>query len=216
METQISWLTLHRWDAPTEPASYTMNPIICLIAQGVKQVVLGEKNFVYDAAHFLVSSVDLPIVANIIEATPHKPYLGVILELDLKKISQLIVDGGLPMAHSGTAHKGMAVGRLCRPLIIAFQRLMDLLDEQENIPVLAPLIKREIFFRLLKTEQGPRLQQITASGSHSHQISKAVTWLKNNYTRHLRVEDMAASAGMSKSAFHNHFKEVTSMTPLQL
>jgi transcriptional regulator GlxA family with amidase domain len=109
----------------------------------------------------------------------------------------------------------MAVGQLTLPLLGAFQRLMDLLGEDENITILAPLIKREIFFRLLTTDQGPRLQQITASGSHSHQISQAIDWLKNNYTSPLRVKELAADAGMSKSAFHNHFKVMTSMTPLQ-
>jgi transcriptional regulator GlxA family with amidase domain len=92
---------------------------------------------------------------------------------------------------------------------------MDLLDENANIKILAPLVQREIFFRLLTTDQGPRLQQIVASGSHSHQISRAIDWLKNNYSRPLRVNELAAYIGMSKSAFHSHFQEMTSMTPLQ-
>ena len=215
MDTAIPGLVLHRWESPTEPTSYTLNASICLIAQGVKRVLLGEEDYVYDAAHFLISSVDLPVVANIIEATREKPYLGVVLDLDLREISQLIVDSGLPLNRSRQAQKGMAVGKLSLPLLNTFQRLMDLLDEHENINILAPLIKREIFFRLLTTDQGPRLQQIVASGSHSHQISKAIDWLKHNYTRPLRINDLAAHAGMSKSAFHNQFKTMTSMTPLQ-
>jgi AraC-like DNA-binding protein len=178
-------------------------------------VLLGEETYVYDASRFLISSVDLPVVANILEASEKKPYLGLVLELDLQEISQLIVDSGLPLNRSRQARKGMAVGQLTLPLLGAFQRLMDLLGEDENITILAPLIKREIFFRLLTTDQGPRLQQITASGSHSHQISQAIDWLKNNYTSPLRVKELAADAGMSKSAFHNHFKVMTSMTPLQ-
>jgi transcriptional regulator GlxA family with amidase domain len=154
-------------------------------------------------------------VANIIEASTEKPYLGLILEIDLKEISQLTVDSGLPVGRSGQSQKGMAVGQLSLPLLETFQRLIDLLEEEENIKILAPLIKREIFFRLLRSDQGPRLQQIAASGSHSHQISKAISWLKNNYTHPLRVNELAASAGMSKSAFNNHFKVMTSMTPLQ-
>ncbi len=215
MDTKIPGLRLSRWTTPTEPTSYTLNSSICLIAQGVKQVVLGEENYLYDATRFLISSVDLPVVANIVEATPEKPYLGLILELDLKEISQLIVDSGLPVTRSGLSRKGMAVSQLSLPLMGAFQRLMDLLEEKENIRVLAPLVKREIFFRLLTSDQGPRLQQITASGGHSHQISRAITWLKSNYASPLRIKDLAADAGMSKSAFHSHFKAVTSMTPLQ-
>ena len=215
VNTQIPGLQLNRWPMPTEPTSYTHASSICLIAQGAKRVLLGEETYVYDASRFLISSVDLPVVANILEASEKKPYLGLVLELDLQEISQLIVDSGIPLNRSPQARKGMAVGQLTLPLLGAFQRLMDLLGENENITILAPLIKREIFFRLLTTDQGPRLQQITASGSHSHQISQAIDWLKNNYTSPLRVKELAADAGMSKSAFHNHFKVMTSMTPLQ-
>lgn len=215
VETEIPGLRLSRWATPTEPTSYTLESSICLIAQGVKRVLLGEEAYVYDATRFLITSVDLPVVANIIEASSEKPYLGLILELDLKEISQLTVDSGLPLRRSGQAEKGMAVGQLSLPLLGAFQRLMELLDEGENIKILAPLVKREIFFRLMTTDLGPRLQQIAASGSHSHQISRAINWLKKNYTSPLRVNDLAANAGMSKSAFHNHFKVITSMTPLQ-
>jgi AraC-like DNA-binding protein len=215
IDTAIPGLRLSRWETPTEPTSYTLNASICLIAQGAKQVMLGEEVYVYDATRYLISSVDLPVVANIIEATREKPYLGVILELELQEISHLIVDSGLPMNRSHQAQKGMAVGQLSLSLLNAFQRLMDLLHENENIQILAPLVKREIFFRLLTTDQGPRLQQIVASGSHSHQVSRAIDWLKNNYTHPLRVNELASYTGMSKSAFHNHFREMTSMTPLQ-
>ena len=215
MDTEIPGLQLNRWPTPTEPTSYTHASSICLIAQGRKRVLLGEEIYVYDATRFLISSVDLPVVANIIEASDEKPYLGLVLELDLQEISQLIVDSGLPLDHSRQAQKGMAVGQLTFPLLGAFQRLMDLLGERENIKILAPLVKREIFFRLLATDQRPRLQQIAASGSHSHQISRTIDWLKKHYKSPLRVKELAADAGMSKSAFHNHFKVMTSMTPLQ-
>jgi AraC-like DNA-binding protein len=215
MDTEIPGLRLSRWTTPTQPASYTLESSLCLIAQGSKRVILGEETYTYDASRFLVSSVDLPVVANIIEATSEKPYLGLILELDLQEISQIIIDSNIVINSPRQAQKGMAVGQLSLPLIIAFHRLVDLLDEKENIKILAPLIKREIFFRLLSSDQGPLIQQITASGSHSHQISKAIDWLKNNYTRPLSVNELAANAGMSKSAFHNHFKMMTSMTPLQ-
>ncbi|NDY73168.1 AraC family transcriptional regulator [Desulfobacter hydrogenophilus] len=214
-DAKVPGLRFSRWTTPTEPTSYTLESSICLIAQGSKRVLLGEDAYVYDATRFLITSVDLPVVANIIEASTEKPYLGLVLEIDLKEISQLTVDSGLPVSRSGQAQKGMAVGRLSLPLLETFQRLIDLLDEEENIKILAPLIKREIFFRLLTSDQGPRLQQIAASGSHSHQISRAITWLKNNYTRPLSVNELAASAGMSRSAFHSHFKVMTSMTPLQ-
>ena len=123
MDTAIPGLRLSRWATPTEPTSYTLKSSICLIAQGAKRVLLGEETFVYDAASFLISSVDLPVVANIIEASNEKTYLGLILELDLREISQLIVDSGLPLNRSRQAQKGIAVGQLSLPLFSAFQRL---------------------------------------------------------------------------------------------
>ncbi|MFZ6042883.1 AraC family transcriptional regulator N-terminal domain-containing protein [Vibrio natriegens] len=214
-DTEIPGLRLSRWTTPTPPTSYTHNPSICLIAQGKKRVFLGDDSFTYDANHFLISSVDLPITANIMEASEDEPYLGLIMELDLQEISQLIVDSEFSFKTSKEAQKGIAVGELSGSLQDAFIRLMTLLDEPDNIKILAPIIKREIFYRLLMTEQGARLNQIVTTGSHSHQIAKAIDWLKNNFVKPLSVGDLAAYSGMSKSAFYTHFRSMTSMTPLQ-
>lgn len=214
-ETDISGLRLSRWTHPTPPTSYTHNPSICLIAQGKKQVLLAGDSYVYDSNHFLISSVNLPITANIMEASEEEPYLGLILELDLQEISQLIVDSEFTFDHSNQAQKGIAVGTLSDSLLDAFVRLMTLLDEPDSIKILAPVIKREIFYRLLMSEQGMRLNQIVTTGSHSHQISKAIDWLKNNFVKPLSVGDLASYSGMSKSAFYTHFRSMTSMTPLQ-
>ncbi|WP_273980977.1 AraC family transcriptional regulator [Vibrio parahaemolyticus] len=214
-DTPISGLRFSRWTTPTPPTSYTHNPSICLIAQGRKRVLLGEESFIYDANHFLISSVDLPIIANIIEASEEQPYLGLIVELDLTEISQLIIDSELAFTQSKEAQKGIAVGELSESLLGAFVRLAELLDEGQNIKILAPIIKREIFYRLLMSEQGTRLHQIVTAGSHSHQIAKAIDWLKNNFVKPLSVGDLASYAGMSKSSFYTHFRSMTSMTPLQ-
>ncbi|EGR1585079.1 AraC family transcriptional regulator [Vibrio parahaemolyticus] len=214
-DTPISGLRFSRWTTPTPPTSYTHNPSICLIAQGRKRVLLGEESFIYDANHFLISSIDLPIIANIIEASEEQPYLGLIMELDLTEISQLIVDGELAFIQSKEAQKGIAVGELSESLLDAFVRLAELLDEGQNIKILAPIIKREIFYRLLMSEQGTRLHQIVTAGSHSHQIAKAIDWLKNNFVKPLSVGDLASYTGMSKSSFYTHFRSMTSMTPLQ-
>ncbi|ENQ8053430.1 AraC family transcriptional regulator [Vibrio parahaemolyticus] len=214
-DTPISGLRFSRWTTPTPPTSYTHNPSICLIAQGRKRVLLGEESFIYDANHFLISSVDLPIIANIIEASEEQPYLGLIMELDLTEISQLIVDSELAFTQSKEAQKGIAVGELSESLLDAFVRLAELLDEGQSIKILAPIIKREIFYRLLMSEQGTRLHQIVTAGSHSHQIAKAIDWLKNNFVKPLSVGDLASYTGMSKSSFYTHFRSMTSMTPLQ-
>ncbi|HGS5804447.1 TPA: AraC family transcriptional regulator N-terminal domain-containing protein [Vibrio parahaemolyticus] len=214
-DTPISGLRFSRWTTPTPPTSYTHNPSICLIAQGRKRVLLGEESFIYDANHFLISSVDLPIIANIIEASEELPYLGLIMELDLTEISQLIVDSELAFTQAKEAQKGIAVGELSESLLDAFVRLAELLDEGQNIKILAPIIKREIFYRLLMSGQGTRLHQIVTAGSHSHQIAKAIDWLKNNFVKPLSVGDLASFTGMSKSSFYTHFRSMTSMTPLQ-
>jgi AraC-like DNA-binding protein len=213
--TAIPSLTLHRWETPTEPTSYTLPPSLCLIAQGSKRVVLGEDVYVYDADHFLVTSVGLPVVAQIIEASSEKPYLGLTLELDLRTIAQLMVDSNQPLPRTLQPGRAMAVSEVPLPLLNAFQRLIDLLDESEVIPVLAPLIEREIFYRLLVGDQGPRLRQITTAGSHSHQIARAIDWLKDNFKEPLRVDDLAAQSGMSNSSFHHYFRSLTGMSPLQ-
>ncbi|MCG6267515.1 AraC family transcriptional regulator [Vibrio furnissii] len=214
-DTEIPGVRLSHWNTPTPPTSYTHKSSICLIAQGKKRVLLGEESFVYDANHFLISSVDLPIIANIIEATEETPYLGLVMEIDLHEISQLIVESELAFPHSKEAQKGIAVGELSEPLLDAFVRLMALQDDPASINILAPVIKREIFYRLLTSEQGARLNQIVTAGSHSHQISKAIDWLKHNFVKPLSVSELASYTGMSKSAFYTHFRTMTSMTPLQ-
>lgn len=215
LTTAIPSLTLHRWETPTEPTSYTLPPSLCLIAQGSKRVILGEDVYVYDANHFLVTSVDLPVVAQIIEASREKPYLGLTLELDLRTLAQLMVDSSPSLPHPPRTGRAMAVSELPLPLFNAFQRLIDLLDEPEDVPILAPFVQREIFYRLLVGEQGPRLRQIVTAGSHSHQIARAIDWLKDNFKEPLRVDNLAAYIGMSTSSFHHHFRLLTGMSPLQ-
>lgn len=214
-ETAIPGVHLSHWRSPTSPTSYTHKSSICLIAQGKKRVLLGEESFVYDANHFLISSVDLPIIANIMEASEDSPYLGLVMELDLQEISQLITEAELSFNSSNEAQKGIAVGELSEPLLNAFIRLMALQDDPASIKILAPVIKREIFYRLLTSEQGARLNQIVTAGSHSHQVAKAIDWLKSNFVKPLSVGELASYTGMSKSSFYTHFRAMTSMTPLQ-
>ena len=213
--TTVPALSLIRFDAPTQTTSYMHEPSICLIAQGAKRVLLGEETYAYDAQHFLLASVDLPIVAQITEASPETPYLGLKLKLDPREIAQLMADSSLPPPRAQQESRGMAVGELSEFLLCAFLRLLDLLDEPENIPILAPLIQREILYRLLVGEQGPRLRQIGAAGCRSHQIARAIDWLKANFSQPLRIDDLATRVRMSTSAFHHHFRSLTAMSPLQ-
>ena len=211
----IPSLSLHRRDEPSPPTTILYEPRICLIAQGAKRVWLGDDSYVYDAQHYLITSVDLPTVVQIIMASREKPYLGLVLKLDQREISQLIVDSHLPPPRPQPSSRAMATGQVTLPLLAAFQRLIDLLSEPEDIPVLAPVIQREISYRLLVGDQGARLRQMASVGSQSHQIALAIHWLKDNFTRPLHIDDLAGQVHMSTSTFHHHFRAVTAMSPLQ-
>ena len=213
--TAIPNLMLSRRNEPTQPTSGMYEPSICLIAQGAKRVLLGDDMYVYDDRHFLITSVDLPTVVHIIKASGEKPFLGLLLKLDRREISQLMVDSSLPPPHPQQSSRGMAIGDVTPPLINAFQRLIDLLDEPKDIPILAPIIQREIFYRLLVGDQGVRLRQMSSAGSQSQQIASAIEWLKGNFAQPLRIDDLAMQANMSASTFHHHFRILTAMSPLQ-
>lgn len=213
--TAVAGLSLFRRDEPTGPISGMYEPGICMAVQGVKRVILGEDTFVYDAHHYLITSVHLPTIVQIIEASPEKPYLGLRLKFDLREISQLMVDSNLPQPRPQQSSRGMATGEMTLSLIRAFQRLIDLLAETQDIPILAPNIQREIIYRLLVSDQGERLRQIASAGSQSQQIARAIEWLKGNYTEPLSIDDLAAQANMSNSTFHHHFRSMTALSPLQ-
>lgn len=215
LHTAIPGLKLYQWDAPTEKTSYMLQPSICLIGQGRKRVILGEGSYEYDAEHFLITSVELPVISHVIEASHDKPFLGLTLDLDLQTVAQLILSSEMPSPRVPQDRLGISVSKVSEPLLDAFVRLIDLLKNPRDIPVLAPLIKQEIAYRLLMGEQGPRLRQITSSENHSYQIARAIDWLKNNFQRTLRVEELAEIAGLSASAFHKHFRAMTTMSPLQ-
>ncbi len=213
--TAIPSLSLFRRDEPTEPISGMYEPSICLMAQGAKRVLLGEETFVYDAHHYLITSVHLPTVVQITRASRERPCLGLVLKLDLREMSQLMADSNLPLPRSQQSSRGMATGEVTLPLLAAFQRLIDLLAEPQDIPILAPVIQREIIYRVLVGDQGARLRQIASAGSQSHQIARAIDWLKGNFARPLRIDDLAAQARMSSSTFHHHFRSMTALSPLQ-
>lgn len=215
LETIIPGLGLRKYEAPTEPASYMHEPSVCLVAQGAKSVVLGDEEYIYDANHYLITSVRLPVLTHITEASKETPLLGLVLKLDLRIVAQLMVDNDLPVNRIKKSSRGVAVSEVSFPLLEAFVRLLDLLDEPTDIPILAPLLTKEILYRLLIGDQGGRLCQIAMTGSHGHQIARAIDWLKTNYTKQLRVDDLASNTGMSTSTFHHHFRTMTAMSPLQ-
>ena len=206
-------LSLFRADRPTMPIPTVYEASLCLIAQGAKRVSNGEYNLVYDAAHYLLVSVDLPLTGHIIEARPDQPYLCCKIDLDLQALADLIIaEGGRPRP---AAFPVLAVYPSDPDLVDAACRLVNLLEQPESIPMLAPLIEREILYRLLTGPHGPTLRHLAAADSHLNQVSRAIAQIRRNFRGRLRVREIAAAAGMSESSLHEHFKAVTRMTPLE-
>lgn len=213
--TPIPDLRLVRQSAPLKPTSVMYEPCVCVAVQGNKRVLLGTESFTYAPGNFLITSMNLPTVAQIPKATRETPFLGLVIKLDPREISQLMVDGSLPPPRAREGDRAMACGTMTPPLLAALRRFVGLLAEPQDIAVLAPGIRREIVYRLLTSDQGHRLRQVALAGSHGHQISQAVERLKSRYAEALSVEELAASVHMSPSAFHHHFRVMTAMSPLQ-
>ena len=206
---------LARSSQPTEMTHSVFTPAFCVIAQGSKQVLLGEEVFRYDPGHYLISTVDLPIVSQVVEASTEQPYLSFRLSLDASLVASVMMESGIEIKKDDASVKAMDVSSINADLLDAIVRLVRLLDTPEEIQALAPLIIREIVYRLLKGEQGSRLGDLLASGGDARRISKAIGSLRENFDQPLRIEDIARELGMSVSGFHHHFKSVTAMSPLQ-
>jgi AraC-like DNA-binding protein len=176
---------------------------------------LGGETYVYDQTHFLVTSVDLPVMSQVTGATKETPYLCLCFKIDLRRLSELMTEAESAERETIPEGRGIFVGQLSAPLLDAALRLVHLLETPQDIPVLAPLIEREILYRLLQSDQGMRLRHIARRESQSHQIAKAIDWLKMNYAKPLRIEELARRVSMSPSSLHHHFKAITAMSPLQ-
>jgi len=215
VETSIPGLTLYRISEPTPPKSVMYEPRICVVVQGAKRALLGDETYVYDARHFLITSVDLPTIVQVVKASREKPCLGLMLRLDQREMAQLMLDSHLPTPRTQMSSLGMASGEITLPLLTAFQRLIDLLADPTDIPILAPIIRREIYYRLLVGDQGARLRQMASAGSQSNQIAQAIDWLKGNFSKPMQIDDLSRQVHMSTSTFHHHFRALTAMSPLQ-
>lgn len=213
--TAIPRLTLARVSAPTEPAHAVHLPAVCFIAQGRKRVMLGGEPFDYDAAHHLVVSLDLPISGQILEASTDAPYLSFRLDFDPGDIAAMLLEMEAPPPATQRPARGVFVSRTQPALLDAALRLLQLLATPEDIPTLAPLAAREILYRLLKSEEGWRLSQLAGGDGQARRIARAIGWLKANYDKPLRIEEVAREVHMSTSSLHHHFKAATALSPLQ-
>lgn len=195
------------------PSVYT--PSLCVIVQGKKRALLHDEIYQYQPSEYLLASVDLPVIGQVIEASQDKPYLCLQIELDLHQLAELIVQTGFSVKNNLTSQRGIFVGNMDAALNDGVLRLVRLLEAPKDIPLLAPMIKREIYYRLLNGQYGQVIAQMTQSGSHMQRISAAIQILKVDYNKPIKIEDLANQVGMSVSSFHSHFKAVTAMSPLQ-
>jgi AraC-like DNA-binding protein len=213
--TEIPGLTLHRRTAPTAPCSMTYEPGVTVIAQGRKRVDLGRTTFLYGESRYLLTSVDLPIVSQIIEASEEAPCLAMSLKLEMPVIRELLSQEEIQVAEAPSDSPAMATGEATVEFLDACCRLMDLLDTPRDIPFLGGLIQREIVYRILRGPEGARLRAIATLGDQSHRTAKAIAWIRANYAKPLRVENLAQVASMGVSTLHHNFRALTAMSPLQ-
>ena len=214
-QTGIPRVCLYRASRVTEPIHSVYEPSLCIVAQGRKQSMVGDKVYVYDDAKYLVISVDVPIINQLVDATPERPFLCLRFNLDPGAIAALMIERNI--SHADHEHPGPAlvISNLTLELIDASVRMLRLLDTPSDIPALAPLIEGEILYRLLKGEQTAKLGHIAFAESKLQQVNRAIAWIKRNFREPFSIDAAAAEARMSPSALHLHFKAVTTYSPLQ-
>lgn len=213
--TAIPALFFTRLSNAVGPKHGVYNPSLCIIVQGAKEVLLGKERFTYSPADYLIASVNLPVTAQVVEASPTHPYLAFKLEFKPSEILEVLRHSQLEVDQKEKAKRGMYVNPIDSFMLDAVIRLVRLLDNPKDIPVLAPLFKKEILYRVLQGPHGAALKQMTIEGSSSLQIGDVVEHIMKNYDSSFRIEDLAEIANMSVSSFHRHFKEVTAMSPIQ-
>ncbi len=213
--TAISSLIISRHSQPHTFAPVLAQPALCIMAQGRKQVRLVDEVFDYDPLNYLVVSVSMPLSGQIVDVSPEAPILALRLDIDPAEITALIADAGPLGVPTRPAGRGLYVEQLDQPMLDAVLRLARLLDTPKDIAMLAPLIRREILYRLLRSPQGHRLYEIAIANSQSHRISQAIKWLNGNYEQPLRIDELAREVNLSVSTLHHRFKAMTAMSPLQ-
>jgi AraC-like DNA-binding protein len=193
----------------------TYHPGVIVVAQGSKQVNLGRTSFIYDASRFVVTAVDLPIVSWVAEATEEVPCLALSIKLDMSMVRELLSREEIHVAEAPSDSPAMSIGETTPEFLNACSRLVDLLNNPQDIPFLSGLIQREIIYRVLRGRVGARLRAVATLGDQSHRTAKAIAWIAANYAKPLRVEDLAQVASMGVSTLHHHFRMLTAMSPLQ-
>ncbi|MDD7998497.1 Transcriptional regulator, AraC family [Kosakonia radicincitans] len=213
--TAVEGLELFRRNEPASPVSCLVPPSVVLVVDGAKIMWIGGEPYKYDVEKFLITSLDLPASSEVLKASSSRPCVGIAYQLDQRVLIELIAQGGLPPAKKRDIGAGVGIGTVTDVLLEPFCRLLSLLDEPEAIPVLGPLIQREIHYRLLMSDQSDHLRQIAAVDGNGYRIGKAIDWLKTNIASPLRIEELASRVQMSTPSFHHHFRQLAGMSPLR-
>lgn len=213
--TAISGLSLFRHTAPSACHPAMCEPSLSVFVQGRKLINLGGTEYLFDGSSFLVSSIDVPIQSQILQASEAEPFLSMRLRLDMTAVQEVLSREDLPEPERSPQQRGLAVGETTAGLLAASCRLLELLEAPEDIPFLAPLIQREIAYRILRTPQGGRLRAIATRGDLSNRTARAIAWLRANYAKPLHMEELAGVARMGVSTLHHQFRALTAMSPLQ-
>jgi len=213
--TAVPGLLLARRCATTECYSAAYEPELVVFAQGEKRITVGGTTHVCDGSNFLLTSIDLPVVGQFTKASESEPFLALVLKLEMPVVREILSQEEFLVPEVAFGARGMVVGKTPVALLGACSRLLDLLDTPRDIPYLSGLMQREIVYRLLRSALGGHLRAIATLGEQSNRTAKAVAWLKENYARPLRVEELAHVAQMGVSTFHHHFRSLTAMSPLQ-
>jgi AraC-like DNA-binding protein len=211
----IEGLTVTATDAPTSLRSGIAEPSLALVVQGRKRTASGDRVFDYAVGEFLVTQLDLPVVGQVTTASAERPFLGIGLRLEPSEIAAMLLEPAVTLGSTPSPAPGIAVVSAGALLLDALAHLASLLDAPQDVPVLAPLYRREVLWRLLTGPHGGVVRQIGLADGNLAHITRAVQWIRDHHDDSIRIGQLAALAGMSESTFHRHFRAVTHMTPIQ-
>lgn len=215
-DTAIDNLCLSRRSTPSESFHSSYRPCVAIVLQGAKSLRLGTETINYAMGEYLLTSLDLPVTWRVTEASPETPHFCFALAIDSGKLAELLNRIELPRRQANAeSQRGITVNAASPEILDAAVRLLRLLDRPQEIPAMAPLIQQEILYRILTGPDGARLLNIAVNDSNGNRIARAIAWLRQNYARPLRIEELAERVNMSESSFHHHFKAATAMTPVQ-
>lgn len=215
VETTIAGVRLARRTSPTPPCSVTYGPSIVVVGQGAKCVELGANSFYYDSSRFLLTSLELPALTRVVQASEAEPCLALGIDIEMPVVRELLTQADLSVTEPPPNIPAMAVAETTDDFLDACCRLLRLLETPADIPIMGRLIQREILFRVLRSAEGARLRAIATQGEQSHRIAKAIAWIRAHFRQPLRMEELAQVAGMGVSTLHHHFRALTAMSPLQ-